>query len=176
MKTKTCTKCGKAKRTNQFYVHAQGKRPGLTSARCMSCEKERMKVYYNANKAKKKIWFVARYKRLKDDVFNAYGGYKCHCCGETEPMFLTIDHIDGKGADHRRSMTAKGRNYRDATGYKTYRWLENNGFPPGFRILCANCNHGSYRNGGVCPHQRSEGSTTRAKARTAKRLEVRSPS
>lgn len=176
MKTKTCTRCAKKKRIEQFYVHAQGKRPGLVSARCKVCERDRMRAYYNANTAKKKVWFSARYKRLKDDVFNAYGGYRCSCCGESEPLFLTIDHIDGKGAEHRRTITADGRNYRDATGYKTYRWLENNGFPPGFRVLCANCNHGTHRNGGICPHQRSEGSTTIPKGSTAKRPEVRSTS
>src|SRR5208337_471660 len=24
-------------------------------------------------------------QRIKDDVYRAYGGYKCACCGETEP-------------------------------------------------------------------------------------------
>lgn len=175
METKTCTKCGEVKPLAEFYAHSKGKRPGLTSSACKPCESKRMRIYYDANSAKKKIWFDARYKRLKEDVFNAYGGFKCSCCGETQPMFLTIDHIDGKGAEHRRSMTEEGQNYRDATGYKTYRWLERNGYPPGFRVLCANCNHGAHRNGGICPH-RSEGSTTIPKGSTAKRLEVRSPS
>ena len=174
MKRKTCTKCGKRKRLDQFYIHAQGKRPGLISARCKPCERKRMKTYYGAHKASKKVWFKARYRRLKDDVFNAYGGYRCSCCGETEPLFLTIDHVDDDGSDHRRKMSPDG-DYRSATGYKTYRWLENHGFPPGFQVLCANCNHGRFRNGGICPHKRSEGSTTRAKAHTAKRPEVRSP-
>jgi hypothetical protein len=122
-----------------------------------------MKAYYSANKDKKKVWFTERYKRLKDTVFNAYGGYKCACCGETEPLFLTIDHIDSDGSKHRREITPEGHDYRDyrsSTGYKTYRWLENNNFPAGFQVLCSNCNHGRHRNGGVCPHKRSEGSTT----------------
>jgi hypothetical protein len=43
-------------------------------------------------------------------------------------------------------------------------------FPPGFRLLCSNCNFGRARNHGVCPHQ--EGSQARAKARSRKCGEV----
>ncbi len=39
----------------------------------------------------------------RDQVFEAYGGYKCNCCGENEPMFLSIDHIDNDGATERKS-------------------------------------------------------------------------
>jgi hypothetical protein len=80
-------------------------------------------------------------------------------------LFLTIDHIANNGSQHRRELSGDG--YRDASGYKTYRWLENNGFPKGFQVLCANCNQGRYRNGGVCPHHSgSEGSTTIPKGST----------
>jgi hypothetical protein len=41
-------------------------------------------------------------------------------------------------------------------------------FPAGFQVLCLNCNHGRFRNGGICPHQRSEGSTTIPKGSTAR--------
>jgi len=176
MRKRTCTNCGKQKPLTEFYKNLGGKRPGLVASECKVCKLGYCRRYYRGHKAEKKVDGAARYRKLKDELFSAYGGYICSCCGETEPMFLTIDHEDGNGADHRRSMTAKGRNYRDATGYKTYRWLKNNGYPPGFRVLCANCNHGSHRNGGVCPHQRSEGSETIPKGSTPKRAEVRSPS
>jgi hypothetical protein len=35
----------------------------------------------------------------REAVYAAYGGYKCNCCGESEPMFLSIDHIDNDGAE-----------------------------------------------------------------------------
>jgi hypothetical protein len=93
--------------------------------------------------------------KLKREVMNAYGGI-CACCGETELGFLTIDHIDDNGAEHRREMAAArgadGTRWGQA-GAPTYRWLRKNGFPPGFQVLCANCNSGRYWNGGVCPHQ-----------------------
>jgi hypothetical protein len=83
----------------------------------------------------------------KDQVFDAYGGYKCNCCGENEPMFLSIDHIDNDGASERKS----GKYCGSGTGF--YQWLRKNKFPSGYQVLCMNCNTGKHKNGGVCPHQ-----------------------
>lgn len=89
--------------------------------------------------------------KLKRQVMDAYGGH-CACCGETELVFLTIDHIDDNGAEHRRQMAAeRGNGWRQA-GARTYRWLRDNNFPEGFQVLCANCNCGKQWNRGVCPH------------------------
>lgn len=84
-------------------------------------------------------WVRRTSRNLRDDVLNHYGR-ACVCCGEKEDAFLTIDHIDGKGAEHRRM-----------SGKRLYRWLRKHGFPSGFRTLCANCNlaMGIY---GQCPH------------------------
>jgi hypothetical protein len=87
---------------------------------------------------------------LKLQVFEAYGGFKCACCGETEPLFLSIDHIDNNGSEMRRN----GIHGRSGTQF--YQWLRKNGFPDGFQVLCMNCNVGKHRNGGVCPHQSSK--------------------
>lgn len=89
-------------------------------------------------------------RRLKDKVFVAYGGWKCACCGEKERSFLELDHINGDGGHHRKSLTGKNVG---SNCYIIYRDLEKNGFPPGYQILCANCNVGKQRNGGVCPHK-----------------------
>ena len=85
--------------------------------------------------------------RCRDQVFAAYGGYKCNCCGESEPMFLSIDHIDNNGAEERRSGLYAG------SGIGFYMWLRKSGFPSGYQVLCMNCNTGKHKNGGVCPHQ-----------------------
>lgn len=98
-------------------------------------------------------------RRLKDACYEAYGGYRCACCGETEPKFLTIDHVNNDGAKHRREVVGLGR----GGGKKIYSWLIANNFPSGYQILCMNCNWGKARNGGICPHKASEGSTTRRK-------------
>ena len=83
---------------------------------------------------------------LRIETFNAYGGCRCACCGETEMIFLSLDHINGGGNADRKQMGANG-------GHKFYRVLRDRGFPAGFQVLCMNCNIGKHRNGGVCPHK-----------------------
>lgn len=85
----------------------------------------------------------------KSQVFAAYGGYTCKCCGEDEPMFLSIDHIDNNGAAERKSGLYHG------SGTAFYQWLRKNKFPSGYQVLCMNCQIGKHKNGGVCPHQTS---------------------
>lgn len=73
------------------------------------------------------------------------GELKCACCGESEYLFLTIDHINGGGRKHRDDIHH---------GHLEI-WLIMNNFPEGYQILCSNCNTGRARNGDVCPHQNS---------------------
>jgi hypothetical protein len=87
---------------------------------------------------------------IKDEVFERYGGYICACCGETEEAFLTIDHMDNNGHQHRKEMSSNGHTVGST---QTYRWLKRHGFPPGFQVLCMNCQFGRKHNNGVCPHQ-----------------------
>jgi hypothetical protein len=87
---------------------------------------------------------------LRAEVFKAYGGYKCACCGERNPHFLSIDHVNNDGAKMRKS----GVHSRGGTHF--YHWLRKNKFPKGFQVLCMNCNIGKHRNGGLCPHQLSK--------------------
>lgn len=86
---------------------------------------------------------MRRKRRL--DVFEAYGGAVCACCQEDNYEFLTIDHIDGSGAKHRRAIK------KMPGGSDIYFWLKKHNFPPGFRVLCMNCNFAlGYH--GYCPH------------------------
>ena len=43
-------------------------------------------------------------------VFNHYGKV-CQCCGEPRLTVLAIDHIDGNGAEHRRSINMRCGGY-----------------------------------------------------------------
>ena len=85
--------------------------------------------------------------RCREEVYDAYGGYRCNCCNETERMFLSIDHVHNDGAEERRSGKYNGG------GSAFYAWLCKNNFPPGYQVLCMNCQVGKHKNGGVCPHQ-----------------------
>ncbi len=110
-----------------------------------SCAECRIREEGYEARSKDKIAWNARQarRRYRVRVFEAYGGVLCSCCGEDRYEFLTMDHVDGGGAEHRRQdKRAKG---------DLYRWLTNNGFPPGFRVLCMNCNFAlGYH--GYCPH------------------------
>jgi len=86
------------------------------------------------------------HRRNRAAVVAAYGGH-CACCGERELVFLAIDHKEGGGSTHRRSLT---RNGEICGSYNFYGWLVRNGFPPGFQVLCHNCNFAKSHGG--CPH------------------------
>lgn len=82
--------------------------------------------------------------KLKVEVLGHYGS-ECACCGESDIRFLTLDHVDGGGTEHRRSIGGGG-----TAMYREIRRLE---FPDGYQVLCFNCNQGRHINGGICPHQ-----------------------
>ncbi len=84
----------------------------------------------------------------KQEVLNAYGGV-CACCGEANPAFLVIDHVNNDGARHRETIGMGKR--KIGSGSIMHRWLIANQFPSGFQILCANCNMAKHSLG-VCPH------------------------
>jgi hypothetical protein len=73
-------------------------------------------------------------------IIGHYGG-KCACCGESEPKFLTIDHVNNDG--HKEQHMKAG---------ELYRKIIRSGFSKRYQLLCFNCNCGRERNGGVCPH------------------------
>jgi len=106
---------------------------------------EYQREYNDNNKLKLKQQNLDNIQSKRKQVIRHYtnGTMKCQCCGEPEYLFLTVDHIDNNGANHRRKI---------GKGYTIYFWLIKNDFPEGFQILCMNCNWGKARNNGVCPH------------------------
>lgn len=80
-----------------------------------------------------------RGRTIRALVHKGYGD-KCSCCGEATPEFLTVDHINGHGAQHRKSVGS------------FYLWLLKMECPEGFRLLCMNCNW-ARRFTGRCPHE-----------------------
>lgn len=81
-----------------------------------------------------------RYARKRLEVIARYGG-RCKCCGETESAFLTLDHVNNDGSQHRKVVRPGS----------LVTWIIRKGFPKTIQILCFNCNcaKGFY---GVCPH------------------------
>jgi hypothetical protein len=118
--------------TNKYYL----KREELLQQR-----KEKKVWLLPHNRKQASIAQAKRNKKYRESVLEHYGN-KCACCGETEKMFLEIDHVYSDGSAHRKLVN----------GATMANWLIRNGFPLGFQILCSNCNHGKQRCGGVCPH------------------------
>lgn len=76
-------------------------------------------------------------------MIEAYGG-RCACrnCPETNTAFLTLEHVNGDGAEHRAKV-----------GSHTYADLRRKGWPQdGYTLLCWNCN-ALKRYGRTCPHE-----------------------
>jgi len=82
-------------------------------------------------------------QRLKVPSHYSNKSLSCACCGEVTYEFLSIDHIDGGGTQHRKELGSK----------YIYSWLIQQEFPEGYQVLCHNCNmaKGFYKE---CPHQK----------------------
>jgi predicted restriction endonuclease len=103
----------------------------------------RKELHAGDRKKKANDYMKRRYVIYRKIVIGAYGS-QCACCGEKEPLFLEVDHINNDGNIHRKKIGTSGR----AIIY----WLVVNNFPDGFQLLCSNCNQGKKKNGGICPH------------------------
>lgn len=82
--------------------------------------------------------------RLKAEVVSVYGG-RCECCREKRLGFLTIDHVAG-GGRRQRAVEPQGSG-------RFYRKLRDAGCPEGYRVLCFNCNFGTWLGKGTCIHK-----------------------
>lgn len=114
--------------------------------------------YYEANadeiRRKKREAAKRKVDSIRARCVEAYGG-ECACCGDGRVYFLTFDHVNNDGAEHRRELFGGDRPTGRPKGstYTFLRWLVNNGFPAMIQLLCANCQLGKVRNGGSCPCQ-----------------------
>lgn len=135
-----CKKCSNKHKQYQKNMQLRYKESGL----CVSCGD--MLTSNDATCVKCKNRCKTYKQTIKNAAFNAYGGYICVCCGETEPLFLTIDHINNDGATMRKK-------HHGTSSWSLHKWLSKNNYPSGYQILCWNCNCGKYKNGGICPHE-----------------------
>ena len=156
---KKCSACGRLLSRSDFYPNRS--HAGGISNRCRACckiynhehylrvrtspayqcrAKEYARKWHLKNRERRNPLIAQRDKDLRNQCIQYYGK-NCVCCGENRREFLSIDHINGGGNQHRQKI-----------GNKTWRWLIKNNFPPGFRVLCHNCNQSLGYNG-YCPHQ-----------------------
>jgi len=140
---KKCNLCSSVKQLEDFVKSKQyedGRKPV-----CKECHNFMGRQRYHRDWVKQQERRRVKHLKLKNAAIDNYG-VVCQCCGESERAFLTIDHINNDGAEHRRNTNVGG-------GHNLYQWLKNNDYPEGFQVLCMNCNFSKHTNGGICIHQ-----------------------
>lgn len=145
---KTCSSCKNNKPIEEFASKKHGKY-GKDSI-CTECKNIESLNRYHKNKhdhhykavianGKKRVQY-----KLRLEIINAYGG-QCACCGETNPLFLSVDHTDNDGNIERKDKKYSKSNF--------YRFLKRNNYPKDkYQLLCFNCNlsKGFF---GICGHK-----------------------
>lgn len=151
---------------SNFYVARSGSGDGY-QYECKSCLKDRLKLkprnkdlareynlkYRHKNREKFNLRMKeSRWKR-KLMLISKYSNNtnRCACCNEDNIEFLNIDHVFGGGNKQRKELGGT---------YGVIKYIINNNFPDGFRVLCYNCNCsiGSF---GYCPHEKNKSKTQR---------------
>jgi len=142
---KTCIRCNEEKQSKEFYKNSSKK--DKLDTYCIPCTKEKLHIHYLKNKNKYVLNSIKLQWKTKLEVINGYGG-ECKCCGEKNPFFLTVDHVNNDGTKRRKNG--------EPFGYAFYRMIIKSDFPDIYQILCMNCNLGKHINGGECPHTAKE--------------------
>ena len=179
MQSKICKACGVEKPVGKFNTTTSASNGNkYFRNECRKCEQARHKGWREKNREHLRVTGLANMRRyraakmavdevgfrkieaerarkwaaeLKDKVYLGLGGCSCKCCGETEPKFLSIDHINNDGYARRKNGEGSGARLTQVV-YRHYR--ESGSWPThDFQILCMNCQHGKSRNGGICPHK-----------------------
>jgi len=83
-------------------------------------------------KQAKNTRLLNRKKRVK--VIKYYGNNQIVCvrCGFKDMRALSLDHKNGNGNKHRKSLGL-------GSGSEFYNWIIKNNYPDGYQVLCMNC-------------------------------------
>lgn len=157
----TCKTCHAEAAKRKREVLRKNPHKAVSEKRCPRCEQTLPSSAFSLSrsqvsglagwcKACSGLYSKAGKFNLKVEAMRAYGG-DCDCCGETGVDFLTLDHVDGNGKEHRKTKGV-------GTGQKFYAYLKLHGYPERIdghelRILCFNCNYSAHLHGGVCLHE-----------------------
>ena len=132
----------KERESNGFCIYCGENSPSGNKKGCEKCLSDKSKK--NSEYSKRNGDKVRQYNLLlKHTVIEKYGG-KCACCGESQILFLTIDHKNNDGNIDR------SENYESSISF--YLNLKREATRNDIQVLCFNCNMGKAINGGVCPH------------------------
>lgn len=137
---KPCFRC-KASKPDSAFTKDRKAKSGLSSI-CKACQSNDRKLKDAAKYMRSFSKPHRRNMRLK--AIERLGG-KCNCCGETQPEFLTFDHVNNDGAIERKT--------RDHRTYVTQIANGTMADTSAYQVLCYNCNCAKQYSGlGACPH------------------------
>lgn len=109
------------------------------------------KIYQDNNRktiyAYNREWGKKFRAEVRKEMIVSYGA-KCMCCGEKEPIFLELDHINNDGNIKRKFYKNQ---FQEWLFLREHNWPKEN-----HQLLCANCNKGKAKNGGICPHKKKD--------------------
>lgn len=144
-KSKESQRQARAKRPEHYKKYAKEYRERWRLKNTERYRFLRRRWYYKHQKeilAKQKAIRVS----IREEMMAEYGR-ECACCGENQPEFLTLDHINNDGYKERGGKGGPG-------GTSFFMKLKRRGWPKGtYQVLCYNCN-AAKAFFGVCPHRR----------------------
>jgi hypothetical protein len=121
--TKFCSICEKTKPLAKFILNSDG---SIRKHVCKACYASKWRA------------------QLKLEMLESFG-WKCQCCGEDNPHFLTLDHLNNDGNVHRKEV-------KSGSVEVIYAAAKREGWPKDrYQLLCINCNWAKGK-WGVCPH------------------------
>lgn len=114
-----------------YYWARKNKYPTFLRCLCHNCNVKEYRKFCGRSESKHSKYSQA----IKKESFSIYcnGSIHCNKCSESDLDVLTIDHINGNGSIHRKTIRV-----RSGSGF--YKWLKRNKYPDGFQVLCFNCN------------------------------------
>jgi len=147
MDTKQCKSCNQIKALSEFYIDRTHKDGSFLYRNiCKECTKARATEWRKKHPESSKRKSLKYYRKIRLRALLHYSNktLRCACCGENTLEFLSLDHIQNNGAEHRRTMKNEHTDI--------FHWVHKNGYPEGFQVLCMNCN---FAKGimGECPHK-----------------------
>jgi hypothetical protein len=156
----------KLKRRTRAEAKAQGLKRYFTGVPCPQGHVVERYVSSSACRACIRLKMIAKRRDPSSKIYASYRdklrtglrrravirlGNECECCGEQHKEFLTLDHINGDGAVHRKEMGGGS----GLAQYRIFAWavkapLEE--VKAKVRVLCFNCNL-AIGFWGYCPHR-----------------------
>jgi hypothetical protein len=102
--------------------------PDIVQCMCWNCQIRKLRKMLRREDESTLTRAGRSFRKLKREVMAAYGNV-CSICETNDLNVMTLDHTNGGGKAHRRISTPIA-----------YIHARRDGFPPEYRLLCANCN------------------------------------